>query len=320
MLIVKPPKFPAIIKPTDKLRQGEWLAVDQVLTSSNGQFTLSLLPTANFQITRKSDSAKVITASAKNVTGAQLLCFDRDANDLVVYNKDGKQTHRDGKLLWKAGNTNPFGWTKTEFIMQDDGNAVFYMKGDVVWSARDNLASGSVMFAAPPNNPTPKPNPAPAPNPKPQPQPQGGGAGGGTSDWTKGGENTNCLRPGQVLKYGQDLISDVLRKFSFGIDYQGLLYVRRAQGSPSVIWTSGTDTAVAKTAYLQITNRGQLVIRGVMRPEDGGQGGEITLWTGGKYLQTQSQEPFLMIEDDGCPAVYQGRDAVWRPQDWRKGI
>jgi hypothetical protein len=122
------------------------------------------------------------------------------------------------------------------------------------------------------------------------------------------------------LKYGQDLISDVLRKFSFGIDYQGLLYVRRAQGSPSVIWTSGTDTAVAKTAYLQITNRGQLVIRGVMRPEDGGQGGEITLWTGGKYLQTQSQEPFLMIEDDGCPAVYQGRDAVWRPQDWRKGI
>lgn len=123
--------------------------------------------------------------------------------------------------------------------------------------------------------------------------------------------------PGQKLKFAQALISDVLRSFQLSVEYRGLLAVERAKVSPKVIWTSGTDDAVSRTANLLVTDKGG---RGIRQPSDGGNGSEHTLWIGGKALSAPSTEIMLMLESDGMPAVYNGGEVIWHPKDWNRNI
>jgi hypothetical protein len=120
-------------------------------------------------------------------------------------------------------------------------------------------------------------------------------------DWAKGGDGTNRLFSGQTLRYGQSLYSDPTKKFAFTIDLQGQLVIKRATTPAQTVWYNGTDTAVGKTAYLQLTQRGQLVIRGTMNPSEGGPQGEITLWTGGVYLKFEGRDLSFVVEEDDAP-------------------
>ena len=144
------------------------------------------------------------------------MCVGKDSNDLVIYNKDGKQTQRDGKVLWKAGSTEPLNWAQgaPEFILHNDGNAIFRARGQMIWAALDNLAAGSSM------------------------------AGWGTTDY---------LNPGQKLKFGQTLSRQSSRaedgSYTFGIDQNGGIFIDRAKGSATRMWSSGSDTAVPRTAW-----------------------------------------------------------------------
>lgn len=267
---------------------------------------------ANFTITKKSDNSKIVTIAAKNITGAQLMRLDKDLNDLVIYNKDGKQSQREGKVLWQAGNDRPFNWNgATEFIMQDDGNAVFYMQGVAKWAAKDFLVEKKA----------PDPAPKPADPPKTS-QPTGGGGGGGAPPIVEGGDGTNFLKVNQKLKFGESLITDPTRRngYNFSIDYRGLLAVSRDSGSPRTIWTGGTDNAVSRTAFFYLSPKGQLIIRGKMDPNDGGDGRETDLWWGGPSALVQdNKDLYFMIEEDGCPAIYKGpQDVLWRMANWNR--
>lgn len=205
------------------------------------------------------------------------MCFDKDNNDLMIYNKDGKQ--RDGKMLWRAGNTTEPRWGgTTEFIMQDDGNAVLLVGGKTAWSSKDNLAPGSTF-------------------------------GPLVSPTTMTASNT--LRPGQKLRFGQIMTCGA---FSLEPGANGQIYIKQARNT---IWMSGTDVAVDKSAFLVITDVGQVKVRGPMRKEDDGDGTtEIDLWTSKKTLNALSQTVYLALESDGCPAIYDGPKRMWILENW----
>jgi hypothetical protein len=142
------------VKQAGRLKYGKCLTIDQSLTSNNGQYTLTMQVNANFCITKKSAGSKIFTSAAKNITRAQLICFDRVSNDLMVYNKYGKQTQREGNVLWKARNTNSFMWNvPRSSYCKTIGNTVLYLMGDAVWLAKNSLV--------------PTPTTAPAPKPVP---------------------------------------------------------------------------------------------------------------------------------------------------------
>jgi hypothetical protein len=127
----------------DRIKWGEWLSIDQSLASQNSLYTLTLQDNANFCIKRK-DTEPVYTNSAKSQTGARLVHFNRDSNDLEIYDNKGKPLGGfSGKKLWSAtpGNVVGHEWHgESSFIIGDDGNAVLFLSGQILWESKNNGA------------------------------------------------------------------------------------------------------------------------------------------------------------------------------------
>jgi hypothetical protein len=118
--------------------------VDRI-KSQNGLYTLTLQDNANFCI-KKKDGESMYTNSAKGQTGSRLLHFNRDSNDLEIYDSKGKPLGGfGGKILWSAapGNNAARGikpFQDAAFIIGDDGNAVLILSGKVLWESKNNGA------------------------------------------------------------------------------------------------------------------------------------------------------------------------------------
>jgi hypothetical protein len=326
-------KFPASVRTVDRIKYGEWLSVEQPLTSCNGQYTLFLQDDANFRIVKKGGET-VYTNAAKNKTGARFIHFNRADNDIEVFDSLGSTPG--GKLLWRTGHSTKCDWIENSgFYLGDDGNAVFEKDDVPVWESKNNLApqktppkpagvqtkdpqsTGGQISQTGPQTTAPQmgsqtagSQTAGSQGAKTEPgnAPSQGGGTQNTGSKPAASSNTNPtitvvtrtkLTGGDSLNAGQKLIGG---RYTLEMQTDGNLVT--SSGEKAVVWAID-KYAELNTARLKFGRDGSLSVVGKRDNK------EVEYWTSDRKKDGPEEATLSLRDDNGVLEAYKGRDRIW---------